>query len=35
VVAWIFILALGLLGASLFNLARAVWASLDELELYR
>ncbi len=34
VVAWVFILALGLLGASLFNLAREVRLSLDELELY-
>ena len=35
VVAWVFILALGLLGASLFNLAREVRLGLDELELYR
>ena len=35
VVAWVFILALGLLGASLFNLAREARLSLDELELYR
>ncbi len=35
VVAWVFILALGLMGASLFNLALEVRLSLDELELYR
>ena len=35
VVAWVFILALGLLGASLFNLALEVRFSLAELELYR
>ena len=35
VVAWIFMLALGLMGASLFNFVREVWSSLDELELYR
>jgi len=34
-VAWMFILALGLLGASLVNLARDVRASLGELDLYR
>jgi hypothetical protein len=35
VVAWIFILALGLLGASLFNLTLEVRLGLDELTLYR
>ena len=35
VVAWVFILALGLLGASLFDLAREVRLGLAELELYR
>ena len=35
VVAWIFMLALGLMGASLFNFVREVRFSLDELELYR
>jgi uncharacterized membrane-anchored protein len=35
VVAWLFIVALALLGGSLFNLAREVRLSLDELELYR
>jgi hypothetical protein len=35
VVAWVFILALGLMGASLFNLALEVRLGLAELELYR
>ena len=35
VVAWVFILALGLMGASLVYLAREVRLGLDELELYR
>jgi Protein of unknown function (DUF2721) len=34
-VAWIFILALGLMGASLFNFVLEVRLSLGELELYR
>ena len=35
VVAWIFMLALGLMSASLFNFAPKVRLSLDELKLYR
>jgi hypothetical protein len=33
-VAWIFILALGLMGASLFNLAREVRIALNEFDQY-
>ena len=35
VVAWIFMLALGLMAVSLFNFVLEVWFSLGELKLYR
>ena len=35
VVAWIFMLALGLMAVSLFNFVLEVWFSLGELNLYR